>query len=110
MRIETVDGSMAELVDALDLISRVNCYNKSFGSNIETMIGLYPILPTIQYPVMGVRVRLPFGLQTNLKCLIIMNNVYFGNEGMTSTTGSHYANIAKEMIKRTEKQLYGVKF
>ena len=39
-----------------------------------------------------------------------MNNVYFGNEGMTSTTANHYANIAKEMIKRTEKKLYGVKF
>lgn len=42
-----------------------------------------------------------------------MNNVYFAKEGeagMTSTTGSHYANIAKEMIKRTEKKLYGVKF
>lgn len=42
-----------------------------------------------------------------------MNNVYFAKEGeagMTSTTGSHYANIAKEMIKSTEKKLYGVKF
>ena len=39
-----------------------------------------------------------------------MNNVYFGIEGMTSTTANHYANIAKEMIKRTEKKLYGVKF
>ena len=39
-----------------------------------------------------------------------MNNVYFGNEGMTSTTANHYANIAKEMIKCTEKKLYGVKF
>ena len=42
-----------------------------------------------------------------------MNNVYFakdGEAGMTSTTGSHYANIAKEMIKCTEKKLYGVKF
>ena len=29
---------------------------------------------------------------------MIMNNVYFGNEGMTSTTANHYANIAKEMI------------
>ena len=39
-----------------------------------------------------------------------MNNVYFGNEGMPSTTANHYANIAKEMIKCTEKKLYGVKF
>ena len=39
-----------------------------------------------------------------------MNNVYFGNEGMTSTTANHYANIAKEMIKSTERKLYGVKF
>ena len=39
-----------------------------------------------------------------------MNNVYFGNEGMTSTTANHYANIAKEMVKRTEKKLYGIKF
>ena len=59
---------------------------------------------------MGVWVRLPFSVLTNLKCLMIMNNVYFGNEGMTSTTANHYANIAKEMIKRTEKKLYGVKF
>ena len=59
---------------------------------------------------MGVWVRLPFELLINLKRLMIMNNVYFGNEGMTSTTANHYANIAKEMIKRTEKKLYGVKF
>ncbi len=59
---------------------------------------------------MGVWVRLPFELLINLKCLMVMNNVYFGNEGMTSTTANHYANIAKEMIKRTEKKLYGVKF
>lgn len=39
-----------------------------------------------------------------------MNNVYFGNEGMTSTTANHYANIAKEMIESTKKKLYGVKF
>lgn len=39
-----------------------------------------------------------------------MNNVYFGNEGMTSTTGNHYCNICKELIKGLEKKLYGVKF
>lgn len=39
-----------------------------------------------------------------------MNNVYFGNEGMTSTTGNHYCNICKELIKGIEKKLYGVKF
>lgn len=59
---------------------------------------------------MGVWVRLPFELQTNLKCLMIMNNVYFGNEGMTSTTANHYCNICKELIKGIEKKLYGVKF
>ena len=41
---------------------------------------------------------------------MIMNNVYFGNEGMTSTTGNHYCNICKELIKGIEKKLYGVKF
>lgn len=41
---------------------------------------------------------------------MIMNNVYFGNEGMTSTTGNHYCNICKELIKGLEKKLYGVKF
>ena len=40
---------------------------------------------------------------------MIMNNVYFGNEGMTSTTGNHYCNICKELIKGIEKKLYGVK-
>ena len=39
-----------------------------------------------------------------------MNNVYFGNEGMTSTTGNLYCNICKELIKGIEKKLYGVKF
>jgi hypothetical protein len=39
-----------------------------------------------------------------------MNNVYFGPSGITSTEGNHLCNIAKEMIKRTEKKLYGVKF
>lgn len=39
-----------------------------------------------------------------------MNNVYFGPSGITSTEGNHLANIAKEMIKCTEKKLYGVKF
>ena len=34
-----------------------------------------------------------------------MNNVYFGNEGMTSTTANHYAIFAKEMIKRTEEKI-----
>lgn len=39
-----------------------------------------------------------------------MNNVYFGKEGMTSTTANFYANIAKEMIQQTEERLNGVKF
>lgn len=39
-----------------------------------------------------------------------MNNVYFGNEGMTSTTANFYANIAKEMSQQTEERLNGVKF
>lgn len=39
-----------------------------------------------------------------------MNNVYFGNEGLTSTSANFYANICKEMIQRTEERLNGVKF
>ena len=39
-----------------------------------------------------------------------MNNVYFGSEGMTSTTANFYANIAKEMSQQTEERLNGVKF
>lgn len=39
-----------------------------------------------------------------------MNNVYFGENGLTSTSGSFYANVAKEMIQRTEERLNGVKF
>ena len=39
-----------------------------------------------------------------------MNNVYFGKEGMTSTSANFYANIAKEMIQQTEERLNSVKF
>lgn len=39
-----------------------------------------------------------------------MNNVYFSNEGMTSTTANYYANIAKEMQNAATERLNNVKF
>ena len=39
-----------------------------------------------------------------------MTNVYFSQEGMTSTTANYYANIAKEMQSATAERLNGVKF
>ena len=42
-----------------------------------------------------------------------MNNVYFANSGengMTSTTASFYANIAKEMIQAATERLNNIKF
>ena len=39
-----------------------------------------------------------------------MNNVYFSNEGMTSTTASFYANIAKELQNAAYERLNSVKF
>lgn len=39
-----------------------------------------------------------------------MNNVYFGNEGMTSTTANYYANIAKELMEAANNRLNSVKF
>ena len=39
-----------------------------------------------------------------------MNNVYFSNEGMTSTTANHYANIAKELQTAATERLNNVKF
>ena len=39
-----------------------------------------------------------------------MTNVYFSQEGMTSTTANYYANIAKEMQSAATERLYGVKF
>lgn len=39
-----------------------------------------------------------------------MNNVYFGNEGMISTTANFYANIAKEMIQAATERLNNIKF
>lgn len=39
-----------------------------------------------------------------------MNNVYFSNEGMTSTAASFYANIAKELQNAATERLNNVKF
>lgn len=39
-----------------------------------------------------------------------MNNVYFANEGMTSTTANFYANIAKELQNAATERLNNVKF
>lgn len=39
-----------------------------------------------------------------------MNNVYFSNEGMTSTTANFYANIAKELQNAATERLNSVKF
>ena len=39
-----------------------------------------------------------------------MNNVYFANEGMTSSTANFYANIAKELLKAAAERLVNVKF
>ena len=58
---------------------------------------------------MTVPVRVWSGLQTNLK-RISMNNVYFANEGMTSTTANFYANIAKELQEAATERLNSVKF
>jgi uncharacterized protein YukE len=39
-----------------------------------------------------------------------MNNVYFGNEGMTSTTANYYANIASELKQAATERLNNVRF
>lgn len=39
-----------------------------------------------------------------------MNSVFFGNEGMTSTTANFYANIAKELQEAAAERLNSVKF
>lgn len=39
-----------------------------------------------------------------------MTNVYFSQEGMTSTTANYYANIAKEMQSAATEKLNGVRF
>ena len=39
-----------------------------------------------------------------------MNNVYFSNEGMTSTTANFYANIAKELQNAATERLNSVRF
>lgn len=39
-----------------------------------------------------------------------MNNVYFGNDGMTSTSANFYANIAKELMEAANNRLNSVKF
>lgn len=37
-------------------------------------------------------------------------SVFFGNEGLTSTSANYYANIAQEMIQAATERLNGVKF
>ena len=39
-----------------------------------------------------------------------MNNVYFSNEGMTSTTANFYANVAKELQNAASERLNNIKF
>lgn len=39
-----------------------------------------------------------------------MSNVYFSNEGMTSTTANFYANIAKELQEAATERLNNIKF
>lgn len=39
-----------------------------------------------------------------------MNSVFFGNEGLTSTSANFYANIAQEMIQAAQERLNNVKF
>ena len=39
-----------------------------------------------------------------------MNNVYFSNEGLTSTSANFYANIAKELANAATERLNNVKF
>lgn len=39
-----------------------------------------------------------------------MDNVFFGNEGLTSTSANFYANIAQEMIQAAQERLNNVKF
>ena len=58
---------------------------------------------------MPVRVQLPLPLQT-FNLIKNMNNVYFSNEGMTSTTANYYANIAKELQNAATERLNSIKF
>lgn len=39
-----------------------------------------------------------------------MNNVYFGTDGMTSTSANFYCNIAKELTERANNRLNSVRF
>lgn len=39
-----------------------------------------------------------------------MNNVFFGSEGLTSTSANYYANIAQELIQAATERLNGVRF
>lgn len=39
-----------------------------------------------------------------------MNNVYFSKDGITSTEGNHYCNIAKELCQAANERLKNVKF
>lgn len=39
-----------------------------------------------------------------------MNNVFFGENGLTSTSANYYANIAQEMVQSTIERLNSVKF
>ena len=37
-------------------------------------------------------------------------SVFFGNEGLTSTSANYYANVAQEMIQAATERLNSVKF
>ena len=38
-----------------------------------------------------------------------MNNVFFSENGLTSTSANHVANLAKEYVQETESQLANIK-
>ena len=73
---------MAELVDAWDLKSHVHCGR------------------TGSIPVRA----------TNFLNYISMNNVFFGQDGLTSTSANYYANIAKELQEAAAERLNNLRF
>ena len=44
------------------------------------------------------------------KCYMSMDSVFFGNEGLTSTSGQYYCNIAKELQEAAAERLNNLKF
>lgn len=60
---------------------------------------------------MGLRVQLPSApLQLIFKEYKMKESVFFGNEGLTSTSANYYANVAQEMIQAATERLNSVKF